>query len=117
MGIAMPRGTDRPVVPSSFAQPVPHTSIYSDSFADLPDCPSDRFSNEHGQQPLRIEILDAKRQIHRAFARPAAGRWDRREMRVRRSEVDFRRRRPAERLMRAEARVVDEAQLDLLHQI
>src|ERR1019366_2482867 len=108
MGIAMPRGTDRPVVPSSFAQPVPHTSIYSDSFADLPDCPSDRFSNEHGQQPLRIEILDAKRQIHRAFARPAAGRWDRREMRGRR---------PAERLMRAEARVVDEAQLDLLHQI
>src|SRR5450830_1195166 len=38
-------------------------------------------------------------------------------MRGRPAEVDLGRRRSAERLMRAEVRVVDEAQLDLLHQI
>jgi len=38
-------------------------------------------------------------------------------VRRRPSEVDLGRRRTAETLMRAEVRVVDEAQLDLLHQI
>jgi hypothetical protein len=35
------------------------------------------FSNQQRQQPLRIEVLDAKRQNHWDFARPAAGRRDR----------------------------------------
>jgi len=81
------------------------------------DRPSGCFSNEYRQQPLRIEVVDAKRQIRRAFARPAARRRDRREMRRSPTEVDLCRRRTAERLMRAEMRVVDEADLDLHHQI
>ena len=46
-----------------------------------------------------------------------AGRRDRGKVRRRASEVDLCRRCTAERLMRAEVRVVDEAQPDLLHQI
>jgi hypothetical protein len=42
---------------------------------------SDCYSNQHRQHPFRIEILDSERRVHWAFARPAAGRWDRREMR------------------------------------
>jgi len=38
------------------------------------------FSNQHGQKPLRVEVLDSKRRIHRAFARPAARRRDRRQV-------------------------------------
>ena len=45
------------------------------------------FSNEHGQQPFRIEVLDAKCQIHRAPARPATGRRDRGQVRRRPTEV------------------------------
>ena len=41
------------------------------------------FSNQHGQQPLQVEVLDAKRFLHRAFARPAARGRDREEMRER----------------------------------
>ena len=40
------------------------------------DCPSGCFSNQNRQQSLRIEVVDAKRQIPRAFARPAARRRD-----------------------------------------
>jgi hypothetical protein len=47
------------------------------------DRPSGCFSNECGQQALRVEILDTKREIHRAFVRPAARRRDRGEMRGR----------------------------------
>jgi hypothetical protein len=36
------------------------------------DRPSGCFSSQYRQKPLRIEIPDAKRQIHRAFARSAA---------------------------------------------
>jgi hypothetical protein len=79
-------------------------------FAEIRDRPSGCFSNEYRQQLLRIEVLDAKRQIHRAFARPAARGRDRGEMRWRPSEVDLCWCRAPERLMRAEVRVVDEAQ-------
>ena len=37
------------------------------------------FSNQHWKQPLRVEVLDAKRQIHQAFTRPAARRGGRPE--------------------------------------
>jgi hypothetical protein len=70
------------------------------------------FSNQHWQKPLRIEVLETKRWIRRAFARPAAGRRDRRQMGRRPAEVDLCRRRTAETLMRAEVRVVEEAELD-----
>jgi len=53
------------------------------------------FSNQHWQKPLRLEVLDAKGQIHRAFARPVAGRRDRREMRRRLVEVFARHSPPA----------------------
>ena len=55
-------------------------------------------------------MLDAKRQNHWDFARPAAGRRDRGQVRRRPAEVDLGRRRSVESLMRAEVRVVDEAQ-------
>ena len=51
--------------------------------------PSGSFSNEHRQQPFRIEVLDAKWQIHRAPARPATGRRDRGQVRRRPIEVDL----------------------------
>ena len=41
------------------------------------DRPLGCFSNQNWQQPFRIEVVDAKWQIHRAFARPVAGRRDR----------------------------------------
>src|ERR1035441_3547421 len=81
------------------------------------DLPSGCFSNYNWPPPLAIEVVDAKRQIHRAFARPAAGRRDRGEMRWRPFEVDRGGGRAADSLMRAELRVVDEADLDLLHQV
>src|SRR5664280_10464 len=84
-------------------------------FADLPDRSSGCFSNEYRQEPLRVEVVDTKWQIHRAFARPVTGRRDRREMRRRPTEVDLCRRRSAETLVRAKVRIVDEAYLDLLH--
>jgi hypothetical protein len=45
------------------------------------DRPSGSFSNEHGQQPFRVEVADAKGPIHRVFARPAARGRDCGEMR------------------------------------
>src|SRR5664279_1517559 len=77
-------------------------------FADIRDRPSGCFSNQHRQHPLGVQILYAKWQIHRAFARPAARRRDRGEMRWRPSEVDLGGGRTADSLMRAEVRVVDE---------
>src|ERR1019366_7301064 len=71
------------------------------------DLPSGCFSNYNWPPPLAIEVVDAKRQIHRAFARPAAGRRDRGEMRWRPSEVDLGGGRAADSLMRAEVRVVE----------
>ena len=53
------------------------------------DLPSVCFSNEHRQQPFRIEVLDAKWQIHRAPARPVTGRRDRGQVRRRPTEVDL----------------------------
>jgi hypothetical protein len=75
MGIAISFGAHRPVGSSSFAgsectpQPTP------DSLAKLRDRASSGSLNEDRQQPLRIEVLDAKRRIHLAFARPTARRW------------------------------------------
>src|ERR1035441_7273455 len=69
------------------------------------------------QQPLRVEVVDAERQVHRPFPRPSPWRRDRGEMRWRPSEVDLGGGRAADSLMRAEVRVVDEADLDLLHQV
>jgi hypothetical protein len=36
-------------------------SAHSGPLAECREDPSGRFSNQHGQQPLHIEILDAKR--------------------------------------------------------
>src|SRR5664280_845238 len=103
MGIAVPVGACGPVVSSSLVWPerTPRLS------PDLPDCPSGCFSNQHWQQVLGIEILDAKWGVHRAFTRPAARRRDCGKVRRRPPEVDLGRRRPAETLMRAEVCVVD----------
>jgi hypothetical protein len=117
MGIAISFGAHRPVGSSSFAgsectpQPTP------DSLAKLRDRPSGCFSNQHRQEPLRIEILNSERRVHKAFAWSAARRRDRREMRRRPAEIDLSRGRSAKRLMRAEVRVVDEAHLDLRREI
>src|ERR1017187_4395675 len=81
------------------------------------DVPSGYFSSQYRQHPFRIEVVDAKRKIHRAFAGSAARRWNRREMRRRPAEVHFCRCRTPERLMRAEVRVVDETQFNSLQQI
>jgi len=59
-------------------------------FADLRDRPSGSFSNQHGQHPLRVEILDSKRRVHRAFSRPAARRRDRGQVRRRPAEISSR---------------------------
>jgi hypothetical protein len=72
--------------------------------APLVECredPSGCFSKQHRQHPLRVEVVDAKRQILRAFARPVAGRRDRGKVRRRPAEVDLGRRRTTEILMRA----------------
>ena len=61
-------------------------------FADVRDRLSGCFSNEHVQHPLGVEILDSKRQVHRAFARPAAERLGCRRVRRRPTEVSMRHR-------------------------
>ena len=114
MGIAAGVGARRPAVlpPRSFRT---HTRRPT-PLADLRDRASGCFSNQHWQQPLRIEIPDSKRRVHETFARSATRGWDRGKVRRRPSEVDLGWRRPAERLMWAEVPIVDEAHLDLLQQ-
>src|ERR1035437_9050581 len=73
MGIAMPFGAYRPAVSSSFAYPAGTRRPTPAPFADLRDGPSGCFSNQHRQRPPSVEVVDAKWQIQRAFARPAAG--------------------------------------------
>jgi hypothetical protein len=72
MGIAMPFGAYRPAVSSSFACPAGTRRPTPAPFADFRDRPSGCFSNQHRQRPLGVQILDAKWQIYRAFARSAA---------------------------------------------
>lgn len=59
------------------------------------DCPSGCFSNEDRQHPLRIEVVDTKRRVERAFARPTARRRDRYILRLQqlRGSCRFHRRR------------------------
>jgi len=60
MGIAMLFGAHRPAVSSSFAGSEYTPRPTPDPLVNLRDRPSGYFSNQHRQQPLRIEILDTK---------------------------------------------------------
>ena len=61
MGIAGGVGAHRQVVSSSLTHAActhqPRTALY----ADDREGPSGSFSNEHGQQPFRVEVLDPER--------------------------------------------------------
>jgi len=81
MGIAGRIGAYRPAVSSPFSRSEGTLRSTSGPFSDLPARPSGCYSNQHRQHPLRVEILDSKRGLHRAFVRPAAGRRDRRSRR------------------------------------
>src|ERR1035441_4930462 len=94
--------------------PCAHTST---EISPPTEVPSGYFSNQSRQQVFRIEILDSKRRVLPTFTRPPAWGRDRSEMRRCPAEVGLRRRRSTKTLVRAEVGVVQEAQLDLLHQV
>jgi hypothetical protein len=61
MGVAVGAGVLGPEASSWFTDSEFTPRPTSASFAELHDESSGSFSNQHGQQPLHIEILDAKR--------------------------------------------------------
>jgi hypothetical protein len=61
MGIAARLGAQRPAFCLCSAAQRAHVGPTPVLSADDRDRPSGYFSNQHGQQPLHIEILDAKR--------------------------------------------------------
>ena len=92
MGIAIPVGVHRPAQrPPRYLRRRTRRPTVSPGVTAL----LGSFSNQHGQHPLRVEIVDAKRRGHQAFARPAGGRRDRGQVRRRPTAVSPAPQRPA----------------------
>jgi hypothetical protein len=67
MGIAMPVGAQRPALYAGFRSRQAHIGLLERPSPIFVTALSGCFSNQHRQHLLRVEVVDAKWQIHRAY--------------------------------------------------